>query len=95
MLMSNKQKKYLKKIKFEKVMVLITQISIVISFLALWEFLSIKEIINPFIFSKPSTIIKTIGNLYTNFDLINHIINLAIINSYVLRIITNKFITII
>ena len=74
MLMSNKQKKYLKKIKFEKIMVLITQISIVISFLALWEFLSIKEIINPFIFSKPSTIIKTIGNLYTNFDLINHIL---------------------
>ena len=71
--MSDKQKKYLKKIKREKIMVLFTQTIIILSFLIMWEFLSTKEIINPFIFSKPSTIIKTIINLYTNFNLINHI----------------------
>lgn len=73
MLMSVKQKKYLKKLRLEKLTVLLIQIVIVVSFLLLWEYLSAKEIINPFIFSKPSTIIKTIGNLYTNFNLIKHI----------------------
>ena len=71
--MSNKQKKYLKKIKMEKILVVLSQTIIILSFLIMWEFLSTKEIINPFIFSKPSTIIKTIINLYTNFNLINHI----------------------
>ena len=71
--MSNKQKKYLKKIKIEKILVVLSQIIIILSFLIMWEFLSTKEIINPFIFSKPSTIIKTIINLYANFNLINHI----------------------
>lgn len=74
MLMSKAQKKYLKNIKKEKILVAICQISIIAFFLLLWEYLAFKEIINPFIFSKPSTIIKTTINLYNNFNLVNHIL---------------------
>jgi NitT/TauT family transport system permease protein len=72
--MSVNQIKYLKGIKKEKILIIICQISIVVLFLLLWEFLATKEIINPFIFSKPTTVLKTIINLYTNFNLINHIL---------------------
>ena len=71
--MSNNQKKYLKKLRFEKISIILIQISIVIIFFLTWEILSSKRIINPFIFSKPSTIYKTIINLYNNFNLKNHI----------------------
>lgn len=71
--MSLKQKKYLKKLKKQKIYVLLCQITIITFFLIIWEFLSTKEFINPFIFSKPTTIIKTIVNLYFNFNLLNHI----------------------
>ena len=71
--MSNKQQIFLKKIKKEKIFIVLCQISLVILFLGIWEFLSSKEIINSFIFSKPSTIIKTINMLYKNFDLPKHI----------------------
>lgn len=52
---------------------MLCQITIITFFLIIWEFLSTKEFINPFIFSKPTTIIKTIVNLYFNFNLLNHI----------------------
>ncbi len=71
--MSLKQKKYLKKLKKEKIYVLLCQITIITFFLIIWEFLSTKDFINPFIFSKPTIIIKTILNLYFNFNLLNHI----------------------
>lgn len=73
MLMSLKQKKYLKKRKKEKILVVLCQITIIFLSLFIWEFLSSHKIINEFIFSKPSTICKTIINLYKNFNLISHI----------------------
>ncbi len=71
--MSNEHKKFLKKIRREKIFVASCQVLILIGFLTLWEVLSTKEIINPFIFSSPSKIITTIQNLYSNYNLINHI----------------------
>lgn len=87
--MSTKQKKYLKKLKREKIMIFFFQISIVILFLIIWEFLSTKGIINEFIFSKPTTICKTIINLYKNFNLIGHILTtlIEIIISFILGIV--------
>ena len=55
---------YLKKEKRKKVLVHITQITILIVFLLIWEYLSQKELINPFIYSSPSKVIKTIISLY-------------------------------
>ena len=64
---------YLKKEKRKKVLVHITQITILIVVLLIWEYLSQKELINPFIYSSPSKVIKTIISLYKSNNLFNHI----------------------
>lgn len=74
MSMSDNQKKYLKKIRFEKLMVLFIQISIVITFFIIWEFLASKEYINTFIYSSPSRMLKTIKELIISNNLFNHIL---------------------
>ena len=72
--MSVEQKRYLKKIKLKKVFVLFIQMFLIIAFILLWEILSKKEIINPFIYSSPSRIIKMIVELLKANNLFNHII---------------------
>lgn len=72
--MSPNQKKYLYKKKKEKILVIFFQISIIVFLIGIWEFLATNGYINEFIFSKPSNILKTIINLYKNFNLINHIL---------------------
>ena len=49
---SSERKIYLNKLKKKKYLILLTQILIVIGFLALWEFLAQKDIIDSFIKSK-------------------------------------------
>ena len=71
--MSEEHKRYLKKLKQEKVIVVGFQIFILVGFLLLWEILSKYKIINPFIFSSPSKVIETIKNLFLNYNLIGHI----------------------
>lgn len=71
--MSNEQKLYLKKIKKNKIIILTTQILITILFILSWELLSKFNIINSFIFSSPSKIIKCIYTLALNNNLFNHI----------------------
>lgn len=72
--MSNEQKEYLKKFKYKKYLIIFFQIMILILFFISWEFLSINNIINPFIFSSPTKVIKTIYNLYIENNLFNHIL---------------------
>lgn len=72
-MMSPEQLKYLKKIKNTKKIILLTQILITILFLLSWELLSKYNIINSFIFSSPSKIIKCIIDLYKNNNLLFHI----------------------
>ena len=67
------QYKYIKSIKRRKTLVLLSQILISIIFFVIWELLSKYKIINSFIFSSPSRIIKTIINLFENNRLIYHI----------------------
>lgn len=69
---SNERKQYLRQIKKQKYLVLLTQLLIVVGFLALWEFLANKEIIDSFIMSQPSRILNTFLNLSSN-DLLKHI----------------------
>ena len=71
--MSKEQKEYLRKIKARKYLVVFIQIVIVIGFFFLWEFLANKNIINTFVFSKPSEILDTILNLVASNNLFNHI----------------------
>lgn len=72
--MDNKEhKKYLKKLILNKILVHIIQISIIIIFIFLWEYLSKNNIINSFIYSSPSKAINTIYKLYLEENLFNHI----------------------
>lgn len=71
--MSDEQKKYLRKIKQHKLIVLLSQIAIIGIFFGLWEYLARKNIINSFVFSSPSKILETIINLGIDGNLFNHI----------------------
>lgn len=72
--MSDEQKLYLKNIKRKKFIVLFWQIFLVVIFIGVWEFLARKNIINSFVFSRPSKIIDTIISLYKQGNLFNHIL---------------------
>ena len=64
--MSKEQLKYLKKVKKENIIIKIIQISIIVIFVIIWEFLTSKNIISSFIYSSPSKIIATIIELLNN-----------------------------
>lgn len=69
---SKERKAYLKNNQKRKIFVFMTQIVILVGFLALWELLANKNIIDSFIMSKPSRIWETLTNLTSN-DLLMHI----------------------
>lgn len=71
--MSIEQKIYLKKLKFKKILIISLQIIIVLSFFILWEVLANKNIINNFVFSKPSKIWATVLSLIQANNFFNHI----------------------
>lgn len=58
----------------KKRIVFIIQITLVILFLFLWEFLTKQKILSPFIFSSPSRIISTLKELFISGDLIKHLL---------------------
>lgn len=70
--MSEERKKYLKKQKKEKITIFTTQVAIVVLFIALWEILANIGVIDSFIMSQPSRILKTFMNLSQN-GLLEHI----------------------
>ena len=69
---SQDRKRYLRKRKQHKIAVLVTQISIVVCLLALWEWLANIGVIDSFIASQPSRIVKTFMNLSQN-NLLEHL----------------------
>lgn len=69
---SKDRKKYLKRIRLKKVSIIVTQIGIVIAFIAIWEICANKGIIDSFITSQPSKIVKTLMNLSEN-KLLTHL----------------------
>lgn len=69
---SLERKKYLRKNKLNKLAILFTQIGIIVLFIAVWEILADLNIIDSFITSQPSRILKTFANLSSN-DLIKHL----------------------
>lgn len=69
---SIERKMYLKNKKKRKYQILFTQLFILIAFVFLWEILGNLEIINPFITSQPSRILKTLLNFSSN-NLLLHI----------------------
>ena len=69
---SQDRKKYLRKIKVNKIKILAVQIAILIIFIALWEILANTGKIDSFITSQPSRIFKTFLDLSSN-NLLEHL----------------------
>lgn len=55
-----------------KLLVFVTQVSILLALIAIWEILANLKIIDSFITSQPSRILKTFMNLSSN-DLLHHL----------------------
>lgn len=70
---SNEHKIYLKKIKKNKQLVRFFKIFILITFLIIWEISAKTELINPFLTSYPSEVIKTTIELFKQNNLLIHI----------------------
>lgn len=70
---SQEHKKYLKKLKKNKLFVHIFQIAIVSILIIIWQLLADFNIINTFITSSPKKVIETIINLHNTGDLYHHI----------------------
>lgn len=69
---SDERKQYLRKNRITKVSIIVTQITILITFIILWEVLANKGIIDSFITSQPSRMLKTFMNLSQN-GLLEHL----------------------
>lgn len=70
---SKEHKEYIKKIKINKILIFLVQITIITGLTIIWQFLADKQIINTFITSSPKEVIKTIINLYNQNNIFNHI----------------------
>ena len=70
---SKEHKLYLQKQKKEKRLVTISRLMIVILFLVIWELLSKYNVINSFLSSRPSEVLKTIITLWQENTLFMHI----------------------
>lgn len=69
---SEERKQYLRKDRIIKISIIATQIAILIGFIILWEILANKRIIDSFITSQPSRMLKTFMNLSQN-NLLKHL----------------------
>lgn len=70
---SNEHKRFLRKRKRRKILITITQITILIALILIWELLAKYKIINPFISSSPSKILNTLIDLHNQNNLYKHI----------------------
>lgn len=64
--------KYLTKRKIKSASVIITQISILIAFILLWELLTKYGVLDKFLFSSPSLVFKTLKEMLKSGELIKH-----------------------
>lgn len=64
---------YLRKKRINKLLIISAQLSILILIFGLWELFAHLNIIDTFIMSSPSRIIRTIGSLYSSGELFYHI----------------------
>ena len=60
--------------KRKKIIILTFQILIIVLFLAVWEILARRKIINTILFSSPSDVCKCLLDLYKKNKIFNHIL---------------------
>lgn len=71
--MSEEHKRYLKNMKKNKIIILITQISLITVIITAWQIAANNNLINTFISSSPKKILETIITLYKDKILFHHI----------------------
>lgn len=71
--MSPEHQEFLRRVRLEKLKIRLTQLFILIISFGLWEVFARAKIVDPFITSQPSRILKTIGMLYEEGVLFQHI----------------------
>lgn len=72
-IMSEEHQLFIKSIRKFSILVKLTQLSIVLIFIFLWQFLADNNIVNSFITSSPYNVIKTIVSLFKNGTLFTNI----------------------
>lgn len=72
-IMSKEHIQFIKKNKRYSFLIILSQIFLLIFFLILWEFVSCNNIVDSFIISSPSKIVKTICNLISSKTLISNV----------------------
>lgn len=70
--MTNEHKEYILKTKKEKIIIIFSQIILLAIILLIWELFAYLEIIDSFIFSKPSKIFKLFGQYLASNELLMH-----------------------
>ena len=71
----NCYEEYLNRIKKKKLAVLSIQLSVIICFFVIWELLAKYNLINIFLFSKPSDIFNIFLTYFKNGEIFKHISN--------------------
>lgn len=71
--MTQARTKYLKKLKQNKILVKSLRIGVIVLFFAVWELVAYFKIVDPFIISSPSRIVKVVIDLAKNDNLFPHI----------------------
>lgn len=64
---------YLKRQKRNKILINVARIGLLLILIGLWELCAQLNVIDPFITSSPSRVVKTIGDLYQNGNLFYHV----------------------
>ena len=64
--------RYLKKLKKDNAIIIIGRIAVFILFLAIWELLTILGVVDPFITSSPSRIVKMLIELFKEGNILRH-----------------------
>ncbi|WP_027633718.1 ABC transporter permease [Clostridium hydrogeniformans] len=73
MKVSSTHEAYLKEVKRNKLLVTLTRIGILVIFIALWEISAYFKWIDPFLFSSPSRMVKSLVSFYNDGTLFRHI----------------------
>jgi ABC-type nitrate/sulfonate/bicarbonate transport system, permease component len=71
--MTEERKKYLRKLKTGRLLVRILQLGILVAFLGLWELVAYKKIVDPFLISSPSRMVKTFIELSKGGAIFRHL----------------------
>ena len=71
---SEEHKKYLSKLKKNKIKVTIYRLLIIVTLIIVWQILADKKIINTFLFSSPKDVIVTFISLFNSNNLVSHIL---------------------